>query len=291
MSNVPVAIARARTRPRWIDAVARTVFFILASVQLVPAQVGPPVRPLEFDVASVKLQPEAPTGPGFRVAADGLRARSYSLKDLIAYTYGYPPDRILAGPGWLESNRYEIIGRTNQSGATTPMVKEMIKALLADRFQLRAHTESRPASVFALIIARRDGRLGPSLKPSTGCQQGRVVTGASATLDGKNRACGTRTLVDRGLATIEAGGAPISELVWALGGATGNKVVDKTGLSGLFDFDLKFTLPWTPGRQLEPGDIPEVFTAVREQLGLELKSEPGSVDVLVIDDVQLPTAN
>lgn len=291
MSNVSVAIATARTRSPWMDAVARTVLLILASVQLLEAQVERSVRRLEFDVTSVKLQPEAPIGPGFRVAADGLRARSYSLRDLIAYTFGFPPNRILKGPGWLESNRYEIIGRTNQSGVTTPMVKEMIKALLADRFQLRAHTETRPATVFALVIARRDGRLGRALKPSAGCQQGRVVTDATPTLDGKNRACGTRTLVDRGLTRIEARGTPIAELTWALGGATGSKVVDRTGLSGLFDVDLKFTPSWTPGRQLEPGDIPEIFTAVREQLGLELKSEPGSVDVLVIDDVQLPTSN
>jgi Protein of unknown function (DUF3738) len=105
------------------------VVLMYAAVRLSAAQGGSadtPPKPPVFDVTSVKVQQELPLGPSMNVRESGLRARSKSLKELIAYTYKFSPERIIGGPRWLESNRYEIIGRTNQSGATMAIVNETI---------------------------------------------------------------------------------------------------------------------------------------------------------------------
>ena len=210
---------------------------------------------------------------------------------VIAYAYGFRRDRIIGAPRWLDSNEYDIITRTNQPDVPINTVNEMIKSMLIERLQLRVHVESRQEDVYALMVARRDGKLGPSLTPSTGCDRYSIARSTPTPGNRTNRACGTRSFFDNRIASIESGGRPVSDLVRVLQGTGGRAVVDKTGLTGLFDFDLKFTPALAPGAAIEPGDVPEIFTAIREQLGLELRSERGAVDVLVIDHVELPSPN
>ena len=173
---------------------------------------------------------------------------------------------------------------------------EMVKALMADRFKLRFHLETRELPVYELVLARTDGRLGPKLKPST-------VDCAAATRGapppappappppGARPTCGMRSSTDRAAgATLTAGGAMLAQLAANLSNAVGRTVVDKTGLAGGYDMDLFFI----PDATMRPADVqfaadgPSLFTALQEQLGLKLESAKGPVEVLVIDSAQKP---
>jgi len=164
----------------------------------------------------------------------------------------------------------------------------MLRSLLGDRFRLGVHTEARDLPIFALVLANRDGRLGPQLKAS------------ALDCDGPSAApsCGIRI---GGAGTMVVGGASMTQFASSLTSWVGRLVVDKTGLSGLFDMKLS----WTPDQMpqgfdkkiaaggLPPADPngPSIFTAVQEQLGLKLESQKSPVEVLVIDRAEHPVGN
>jgi uncharacterized protein (TIGR03435 family) len=144
----------------------------------------------------------------------------------------------------------------------------MVRTLLHDRFKLEAHFETRELSVYALVLARTDGQLGPTIRRTTEPPNFR-----------------------QGIGTL-AGRAPIAVLVSTLAFATQHHVVDRTGLHGTYEMNVH----WTPmnlpnGLTPDVPDSPSVFTAVQEQLGLKLESTKAPVDVLVIDKVEKPTAD
>ena len=267
----------------------------ISAALLIAAAVGAQERSVEprpqCDAASVKLQRDPTLTFHYSMTPAGIRATKMAIKTLIAMVYGVRPERIIGGPDWLDVNEYDIVARTNQAALKIPAVKEMIKSLLADRFHLRVHTESRDEPVYALVVARQDRRLGRSLRPSVDCASDTRTTSDPAIGGLAQRRCGIRILADRRITTIEAGSVALSELVRSLDGTGGRRVIDKTGLTGLFDFDLRFAPPPPPGTQVEPGDVPEVFTALREQLGLALDTQPGQVEVMVIDEIQRATEN
>lgn len=241
-----------------------------------------------FDAVSIKLQLNRSVGMNMRVSPAGLSATKVSMKAVIAWAYEFRQDRIIAAADWLASTEFDIEARTNRLDVPMSLVGEMIKSMLADRLSLRVHTEARPQPVYELVL-EREGRLGPSLAPSTGCVAGAEVTAKPNLNSSRRRPCGTRTMFDRGLVVVEAGGGSMSGLVRSLQGTAGRAVIDKTGLTGPFDFELRY-LPDT-GDPDGAGDLPGVFTAVREQLGLALKPAQGLVEFLVVDSVQLPSQN
>ena len=273
------------------EPLATAVILIALGLCSAAAQVVPAARaatPPEFDAVSIK-EDRDPTATMFmRVAPPGLQARKVKTKAVIAAAHGFRSDRVI-GPRWLDSAEYAINARTSQPDVPTETIHAMMRTMLADRFQLRVHTESRAQEVYALVVERRDGRLGPSLARATDCKKDSVSTSVPSLGDRANRPCGTRAFFDYGRASVEARGRPIGDLVRSLQGVGGRAVVDKTGLTGLFDFELHYTPQTGPDTPREPGDVPEVFTALREQLGLSLRPEPGFVEMLVIDDVQLPS--
>jgi uncharacterized protein (TIGR03435 family) len=172
----------------------------------------------------------------------------------------------------------------------------MLRNLLADRFQLTAHAETREFPVFALVRARRDGTLGRGLQRRTAaCTPGLVGPARLTPRSSDRRTCGGNAgpgfLVANG-ATMENITSGLAELVPGIN----RIVVDRTGLTGMFDIDLRWTpdSPVTFGGQVVPpfdGNAPSLFTAIREQLGLKLESTRAPVDVLVIDRVERPSAN
>jgi uncharacterized protein (TIGR03435 family) len=166
----------------------------------------------------------------------------------------------------------------------------MLQALLAERFKLAVHTEMRWVDVYALRLARADGRLGPNLHPAaTDCRA--LVAAETNPTPGKSP-CGT---IGTNAPPWHLRGVPITQLlIFRI--ELGRPIVDKTGLTGPFDFDLN----WTPRWALDPSfdrsrrpDIdlagPDIFTAVQEQLGLKFASEKEDQPVLVIDHVEPPT--
>jgi uncharacterized protein (TIGR03435 family) len=181
----------------------------------------------------------------------------------------------------------------------------MMRALLAERFKLAVHNDTKDSPIYALIVARSDGKLGPQLKKSeTDCAamfaagrgRGRgAMPPPGPPQPGEQIPCGMRI----GPGTLVMGGSPLSQFANSLGMFTGRIVLDRTGLAGNYDI----TMTWTPDQmpQRPPGapdplvngvavdpNGPSLFTAVQEQLGLKLDSQRGPVEVLVIDRAEKP---
>ena len=159
----------------------------------------------------------------------------------------------------------------------------MVRTLLADRFKLVMHRETREMPVYHLVLARRDGRLGETLTPTT-CVAGPPGAPANDTRNAEGRfSCGINRF---GAGQVLLTGNTLDALANRLGSipSVGRTVINRTGLDGRFDVELSFT-PGLP----EPGaDAVSVFTAVEEQLGLRLEAARGPVEVLVIDSVDRP---
>jgi bla regulator protein blaR1 len=239
----------------------------------------------EFDVATIK-----PTGGDDSrtlvqvLPGGGLKASGTTLKFLITQAYEVRPYQISGGSGWINTDRFDIVAKSDGSHAaenaaikpnqlTEQQYKRMseqmrprLQALLADRFRLRLHRETKEEPVYELLVGKRGSTLQPS-NDFKGLRIGRgQYTGAGATLEMLTIALATQ--LDR-------------------------SVIDRTGLRGAFNFKLE----WTPDG-LAGGDPPtdasagpSLFTALQEQLGLTLKSTKGPVEVLVIDSVDRPSAN
>ena len=277
------------------------------------AQAQEPERLPRFEVASVKPS----TGPiGERGQPGGRYTATRTLRFFIAdaFFFGTPlqMSRVIGGPAWIDSDRYEI-----NAQATTPWQRSpdgpprelflMIRSLLQERFKLRTHMETRELPIYELVLARPDRALGPQLRQSTvDCDalMAAIQAGGSPPARQPNEPppCGAM----RGPARVLAGGIPMSQFANMLtfvmadangpaGQADARLVVDKTGLSGRF----AFTLAWTPERIPEaapPPGIPPIdpngpplVTALQEQLGLKLQPARSQMDVVVIDSVEQPT--
>jgi uncharacterized protein (TIGR03435 family) len=167
----------------------------------------------------------------------------------------------------------------------------MLQSLLVDRFNLKVHTEARELPVYVMAIARTDGTLGPQLHPS-GLDCGDALSGGAQPPAGQRR-CGMNATPGY----FSGGGVALSQLALGLGAILQRVVIDRTGLTGHFDFDLT----WTPDNfvfgpppaaaafPLPDPNAPAMLTALREQLGLKITSPKEPVDVLVIDTVEHPT--
>jgi len=249
-----------------------------------------------FDVTSVKEHRENDRIIFSQAQHGRVTLVGHSLRTLIQSAYQVQEFQIIDGPDWLDSVRFNITAtypddpendRRSQGLSRRDL---MMRALLADRFGLAVHKDTGQRPVFALVTARRDGKLGAQLRPFTGD----CATAKDA------EACGTAV----GPGYIRARGVTMAELATAFsrltntGSSLNRLVVDRSDLEGRYDVDLRFTpdhmpnlppeaLPaWLP--PLDPNG-PSIFTAVQEQLGLKLDAQRAPVDVLVIDRVHRPT--
>jgi uncharacterized protein (TIGR03435 family) len=249
--------------------------------------------------------------PGGRFTATNI-----SLRELIRLAYGMPPQllptsQLLGGPNWIDSERFDIIAKAGDealvaSGGPSPQMMLMIRALIEDRFKLTVHEEDRELPIYALVMARKDGKLGPHLsRTQVDCSALRAARGAIAPSPGSppppgvKPRCGSNGSPGR----LAGSGTTISELSIGLSRGADRLVIDRTGLTGNFDYRLE----WTPDQIPTPGlpvagspsappppppapvDGPSIFTAVQEQLGLKLESTRGPVNVIIIDRVERPT--
>jgi uncharacterized protein (TIGR03435 family) len=245
-----------------------------------------------------------------------LTMTNLPLRLLIRIAFETQDFQISGGPSDLMTSKFDIAAKAEDGAApTSKELLGMLRTLLAERFKLKAHIEPRESSIYALVLARGDGRLGANLKPSTSdCvgkeaeTQKRVESltqgGAAAAvnlLSGPPIPCTVLPmLAGPGSFWMRGNGQPLAILIQLLTQAAGRTVVDRTGLTGLHDFELKFdpevmlrmvaqagvNLP-TPAK-LPPSDSPALLTAIQEQLGLKLDSQRGPVDMLVVDHVEAP---
>lgn len=245
-----------------------------------------------FDTASVRANTSGGQGRGAGTKGRTYTATNQTVRLFIAVAYGIAGPqsfRLVGGPSWIEGDRFDVVA-TLPEGSTVRQVPSMLRALLADRFKLVVHTEIRDAPMFALVIARGDGRLGRQLrKASTDCEAeeaaGKVIPPPKP---------GERGLCDAEIGgTVLGRGQRLTSLARMLGGIAGRPVVDRTGLTGAFDFDLALPDLRTGPDSAGPGGDAGggVFTALQEQLGLKLESIRGSLEVVVIDRIERPTVN
>jgi uncharacterized protein (TIGR03435 family) len=235
-----------------------------------------------FEVASVKPHKSVEQTSSSVVLPGGrYTATNATLRMLMRTAYGAHDDQIIGGPNWTSSERFDIVGKAEGNPPTTTFrdqARLMLRQLLADRFKLALHHEIRDISIYALVIARRDGKLGPQLRPSNAVD----CTATKAPNPIASSAPAARTTI-------------FSTFVTGLSNWTDRLVFDHTALAGTFDWDVQWRPePLTADLPNAASDRPSdagisLFTALQEQLGLRLESTKGPVDVLVIDHVEQPT--
>jgi len=265
-----------------------------------------------FEVASVKANKSGDNRIGIGFQPGGrFRATNVPLRELISAAYGTPQPlpafQITGGPKWIESDRFDIVAKAPgdpQPGPNGPQTAmfAMLRTLLADRFQLILHSESKEMAIYALVLARADGKLGPQLKPAaTDCAAMMAAArGRGAPppppAPGERMPCGMRMFPGN----LSGGSSSIAQLTNVLARFVNRTVVDQTGLAGNYDLDLQWTPDQMPQGRGDPPpgapalpsidpNGPSIFTAVQEQLGLKLESTKGTVSVVVIDRVEHPT--
>lgn len=246
----------------------------LAAALIVPGATAQP--PQTFEVASIKPSAaltvtETRRYPGGRFVASGV-----TLKDLIQRAYDVKDFQISGGPKWLHSERYDIAAKAGENIPRAQSLDPMIQALLADRFKLKIHRETREMPIYSLVVDRG----GPKLQPNT-TAPGPAWTKARGLLKG-----------DRISMAMFA-----SDLLEA---ALNRVVTDNTNIPG--NFDVRLT--WTPEEEQAAGPAGEslpapatdiavtsIFAALREQLGLRLEPRRGVVEVIVVDSAERPSEN
>lgn len=296
--------------------VATATILLAAGFAHAAAQVPAPVDPeARFDVASIRpasFEDLAVSGAsGLRMLPNGISARFSTVRMLILAAYQLRDYQVISGPAWMNSDRFDISARAK--GEITPAVgRQMLINLLADRFKLRVRTETRRADVYALTLANADGRLGPQLKRTSAECEATLEARKNGTappaapnfeLIRKQTVCGMTmgSSSANGARVTSMGAMPLERLLSQISTELGGPVVDRTGLTGLFDmiFEYASTRPQlqtsptvtAPDLSKDAAPPPTLRDALREQLGLKLETEEGPLEVLVIDSVERPSEN
>ena len=218
----------------------------------------------EFDAVSIKA---SSARSGWLAIGTNANPGSVTLtgttpKDVIARAYSLKRYQVF-GPAWIDQEHYDIIARA-AGRASDAEQRLMLKAMLADRFQMVAHTETRTLPAYELVV----GKKGPKLEAAKADEMGSRVFPNAPGISGKQ--------------------ISMPRLAELLSLKLDRPVADETGLPGVFDIELK----WTPDTAEPDADLgPSVFTAIQEQLGLRLEGKKLPIDVLVIDHISKPSAN
>jgi len=243
------------------------MLLVLLATQLAGAQTSSPA----FEVATIK-----PTGPSTDghthinyPPGDRFSASNITLLALMQWAYGMPERQILDGPSWLGSTRFDIQAKADSDrikGLTgvqdRDLKRRMVQAVLADRFGLKLHQETRPLPAYDLILAKGGSKLQPSKSNGNSYGVGRTHFNGEGL---------TMTMIAEELSLI-----------------AGRVVVDKTNLADRYDLKLEWSADDAPASD---NSAPSLFTAIQEQLGLKLESAKEPVPVLVIDHIEAASPN
>jgi uncharacterized protein (TIGR03435 family) len=266
----------------------RTVFLAcLALTCMLRAQAT-----LEFDAVSIKRNNAGPNaGGGMRSLPDGTYVvKNQPISSIIRFASPTDVREVAGLPVWAKEDRYDVIAKP-PSSATPLQLGQMWRTMFAQRMKLVAHLEDREIDAYALRLARPDGRVGPKLKRAAPeCTPRPAEPPASSEKPGPEPPgrCGA-SLGER---RIEARGMTMDILVQWLGNAAGRLVNNRTGLPGFYELQLDFAPELSAGDEPTSGDAPpDIFTAVRDQLGLKLEPEKARAQVFVVDSIQRPSEN
>lgn len=257
-----------------------TLFIVTCGFLFAQASYSPPWKAsippdLAFEVASLHPSPPNSPGGGIRPAPGGLHylASNVTLRTLIIVAYRFRPDQISGGPSWMNSERFDMDAKSERP-ASVDELHVMLQNLLADRFHLRFHVESKQAPIYVLSAGKSPARLVR--------HQPRTPDETAVDLDGE------------GLNVVVTGkAAPMGYFTWRLSQILDRPVADRTGIEGSYDFQLSFFRdpPMAPDAPPAAPPGPNVFEAVRDQLGLRLDRDRGWVEVMVIDNAGKPSEN
>jgi uncharacterized protein (TIGR03435 family) len=236
-----------------------------------------------FEVVSLKPAEPGARGMGMSTLPGGrISMKNVTLRLLVTMAWDLRDHQLLGGPAWLDTEHFDILAKPESEIPQTPEGRElqrrMIQALVVERFGLVFHRETKEMPVYALTLAKN----GPKLASSAPDTHGSLMMGRG-TLEGKHQST--------------------ASLVKILAGPLGRTVLDQTGLTGDYDFTLKWApdlsemqapkgMPATPPSEAsQPSDLPTLFTAIQEQLGLKLEGRKGPVEMFVIERAEKPSEN
>jgi bla regulator protein blaR1 len=222
--------------------------------------------PQEFEVASVKPSPPDATDRSLGTRPGGrLSTENATVKQLIYFAYDVMPFQVSGGPDWVGSAGFDIEAKPADPNASKEQVRQMVQKLLAERFRLKFHMETKEMPIYALAVGRRGSKLVEDHSENTHVN----MTNSRGEMTGVK--------------------ATMPMLASSLSRVLPRQVMDETGLKGTYSFKLQFLPDQSPPRPDEDGA--SIFTALQEQLGLSLKAGRGPVEVLVVDSAEKPSGN
>lgn len=262
-------IMTRRDFTRFCAAACGAAFFPLAGY----AQSKPPAPSTapEFDVSTVKpAEPGEAGTDGIATRAGVVDARNVTLQRCIIGAYSVGPHQVVGGPDWVYSERFDIMGKSDQPINDDEILNQMLQRLLADRFKLTLHRDSKILPAYLLEVAKG----GPKMDKAKG---GDSDTNTSTTNTGRVK--------------INAKNTDMNLFAAVLARKMDLPVVNQTGLTGIFDFKLQWTLDSALPSDRQTADNVSIYAAIEEQLGLRLRAAKAPVEVLVIDHAARPSPN
>jgi uncharacterized protein (TIGR03435 family) len=275
--------------PRWdIRRLLAVMLAVVFVADVVPAenQLAAQSAPLAFDAVSIKENKTANLDGIFRTTSGRFIVTNLSVASLIKYAYRLRNYQLIDVPNWASSTPYDVMATYPEGtvASTDEQVRRMVQTLLTDRFGLHVHRETRQLPAYELRLARGDGRLGPQLvsspldcdnnpPPSTGRGGFPICQGF------QNRAL------------ISGKGRRLDALATALEAMVQQKVLNRTGLTGTYDWNVRWEGARGPTEEATVEEIAAMITALEGQLGLKLQSIRAPEEVVVVDAIRLPTAN
>jgi uncharacterized protein (TIGR03435 family) len=244
---------------------------------------------VRFEVASIRPNNSTSVERYIRPSTGRLSIRNMTVRNLLKTAYGVLDFQISGGPGWIDSESFDI--EATSAGAATPkeLAGPMLRMLLEERFKLRAHRVDSKFAVYVLTVVSRGSNLQPSADQV--CVPSDPGNPLLPQAPGRNpgEMCGSMGL---GLTSLNGKQVSMPALAMALSHLLGKTVIDETNLSGEYDMRLTFAPPGrVPNGAVFDTTLPDILTAVREQLGLKLESADRTVPILVIDHVERPSEN
>ncbi|MGA9587857.1 MAG: TIGR03435 family protein [Terracidiphilus sp.] len=248
------------------------------------AQTKPPVAAADetpqFEVAAIKPSKPDSQGQNWHGSADRILIGNYTLRRLIRSAYGLKTDaQVLGGPDWLDKQAFDISAKIDDAEITKMKAMDgpakqrernaMLQSLLGERFALKAHLDYRTMPVYELVVAKSGAKLTPT-SPATAAKGNNVTT---------RNGHMTASAISMDVFADDLDYRPETG---------GRMVLNRTGLSGEYDFKLNWAQDNGDGTTAD-SSLPGLFTALQEQLGLKLQPGKGSVDVVVIESATKPT--
>ncbi len=244
-----------------------------------------------YDVVSVKPDKSGTPGMSLTGVNASFKAKNITVENLVFSSYNLTSESLIFGlPGWARSDHFDVDAKMVDPDMkqierlTVDQRRGMLRAILKDRFHFQAHLETRTLPVYDLVIAKG----GPKFTENN---ESNKELAAALT---------KRNLINGGMmmnsGELAAGNTPMSTLTYSLTNTVGRTIIDKTGLTGTYNIELK----WTPDSQGQANPDngepdapsgPSIFTALEEQLGLKLVPSKGPVQTLVVDHVEMPSEN